>query len=575
MLGVVGKVKDNELTDVAAVSVANNPKVGNKVAQAMSKVGMQVIPKEDLDLLEHQLQQLYLPSYAAMKPTKPGLEEPQEQIHRITSNIRSARTHVSSLFSLGLVELKIASTAAHEYVHRPWSVRSVFRMPTLDLLFQLRISPPRPVNVKYHQNWPMVAIQDRVVPDNNSLPFTSSSFFFGRTLSSQSKFKAAYVLGQLQNIAASDALSRVLKDVNAHPMVRHEAAEALGSIAVRGGNFNALTNEWVDLGYIRGVTAGLIPYRGTISGLRRFLHEEDILGLYRNYRYITYKIEDQHVTIDKIGGPDETYEDFTNSLPVDECRYAVFDFDFKRSGIRMAYSSASIVVVVVAAATEVPKSASDLGMVKEVRPVFLPRADAAASGECDIGHEKGWTGAVCGHTCTSISVYGEKGSASGTLSGPQSEDIQALYHDGYNKLRSQTNSSLELYEYIIFVLAATASRKTNNKGCCVAHECTSVDHPSNNYSYYADIGVDDNHSAITHSIRMNAGQEGVATAVEDGITICDQKDISKEKARLAANQVDQTRKKRYASDDQQARAATILDLPKFWILAGTFGAVDH
>ncbi|GJV02739.1 hypothetical protein Tco_1336308 [Tanacetum coccineum] len=75
---------------------------------------------------------------------------------------------------------------------------------------------------------------------------------------------------------------------------------------------------------------------------------------------------------------------------------------------------------------------------------------------------------------------------------------------------------------IVDVVLSTlrTSRKTNNKGCCVAHECTSVDHPSNNYSYYADIGVDDNHSAITHSIRMNAGQEGVAMAVEDGITIC-------------------------------------------------------
>ncbi|KVH94326.1 Armadillo-like helical, partial [Cynara cardunculus var. scolymus] len=41
----------------------------------------------------------------------------------------------------------------------------------------------------------------------------------------------AYVLGQLQNKSASDALSRILKDVNEHPMVRHEAAEALGSIA--------------------------------------------------------------------------------------------------------------------------------------------------------------------------------------------------------------------------------------------------------------------------------------------------------------------------------------------------------
>nr|GEW71703.1 ARM repeat superfamily protein [Tanacetum cinerariifolium] len=38
---------------------------------------------------------------------------------------------------------------------------------------------------------------------------------------------------ELQNIAASDALSRVLKDVNEHPMVRHEAAEALGFIAAK------------------------------------------------------------------------------------------------------------------------------------------------------------------------------------------------------------------------------------------------------------------------------------------------------------------------------------------------------
>ncbi|CAI9300675.1 unnamed protein product [Lactuca saligna] len=45
------------------------------------------------------------------------------------------------------------------------------------------------------------------------------------------RHEVAYVLGQLQNKYASDALSRVLKDVNEHPMVRHEAAEALGSIA--------------------------------------------------------------------------------------------------------------------------------------------------------------------------------------------------------------------------------------------------------------------------------------------------------------------------------------------------------
>ncbi|KAL8530329.1 hypothetical protein ACS0TY_007386 [Phlomoides rotata] len=45
------------------------------------------------------------------------------------------------------------------------------------------------------------------------------------------RHEVAYVLGQLQNKKASDALSQVLRDVNQHPMVRHEAAEALGSIA--------------------------------------------------------------------------------------------------------------------------------------------------------------------------------------------------------------------------------------------------------------------------------------------------------------------------------------------------------
>ncbi|KAJ8623777.1 hypothetical protein MRB53_032307 [Persea americana] len=45
------------------------------------------------------------------------------------------------------------------------------------------------------------------------------------------RHEVAYVLGQLQNKAASATLSEVLRNVNEHPMVRHEAAEALGSIA--------------------------------------------------------------------------------------------------------------------------------------------------------------------------------------------------------------------------------------------------------------------------------------------------------------------------------------------------------
>ncbi|KAK7406143.1 hypothetical protein VNO78_07763 [Psophocarpus tetragonolobus] len=48
----------------------------------------------------------------------------------------------------------------------------------------------------------------------------------------------------------------------------------------------------------------------------------------RIYRFITFKIEQQQVLVDKIGGPTESYDDFQASLPANECRYAVYDFDF-------------------------------------------------------------------------------------------------------------------------------------------------------------------------------------------------------------------------------------------------------
>ncbi|XP_072058260.1 uncharacterized protein [Arachis hypogaea] len=48
----------------------------------------------------------------------------------------------------------------------------------------------------------------------------------------------------------------------------------------------------------------------------------------RNYRFIVFRIENQEVVVEKLGSPDETYDDFTASLPANECRYAVFDFDF-------------------------------------------------------------------------------------------------------------------------------------------------------------------------------------------------------------------------------------------------------
>lgn len=48
------------------------------------------------------------------------------------------------------------------------------------------------------------------------------------------------------------------------------------------------------------------------------------------HRYIVFKIDERSrlVTVDKVGGPGESYADLAASLPGDDCRYAVFDFDF-------------------------------------------------------------------------------------------------------------------------------------------------------------------------------------------------------------------------------------------------------
>lgn len=48
------------------------------------------------------------------------------------------------------------------------------------------------------------------------------------------------------------------------------------------------------------------------------------------HRYIVFKIDERSrlVTVDKVGGPGENYDDLAASLPNDDCRYAVFDFDF-------------------------------------------------------------------------------------------------------------------------------------------------------------------------------------------------------------------------------------------------------
>ncbi|KAJ4911006.1 Actin-depolymerizing factor 4 [Raphanus sativus] len=50
----------------------------------------------------------------------------------------------------------------------------------------------------------------------------------------------------------------------------------------------------------------------------------------RTHRFIVYKIEEKQkqVVVEKVGEPIQTYEEFAASLPAEECRYAIYDFDF-------------------------------------------------------------------------------------------------------------------------------------------------------------------------------------------------------------------------------------------------------
>ncbi|KAH7421691.1 hypothetical protein KP509_13G071300 [Ceratopteris richardii] len=50
----------------------------------------------------------------------------------------------------------------------------------------------------------------------------------------------------------------------------------------------------------------------------------------RTHRFILYKIDDKlnKIVVDKLGGPDESFDAFTSSFPEKDCRYAVYDYDY-------------------------------------------------------------------------------------------------------------------------------------------------------------------------------------------------------------------------------------------------------
>lgn len=63
------------------------------------------------------------------------------------------------------------------------------------------------------------------------------------------------------------------------------------------------------------------------------------LKLRKKYRYIVYKLNDDNtsIVIEKKMESCDKYDDFLGQLPENDCRYAVYDFEFEKSpgeGIR-------------------------------------------------------------------------------------------------------------------------------------------------------------------------------------------------------------------------------------------------
>ncbi|CAL9061875.1 actin-depolymerizing factor 11 [Musa acuminata AAA Group] len=50
----------------------------------------------------------------------------------------------------------------------------------------------------------------------------------------------------------------------------------------------------------------------------------------KTHRYVIFKIDEKRkqVIVEKTGDATESYDDFMASLPENDCRYAVYDFDF-------------------------------------------------------------------------------------------------------------------------------------------------------------------------------------------------------------------------------------------------------
>nr|GMC82668.1 actin-depolymerizing factor 10 [Ipomoea batatas] len=129
-----------------------------------------------------------------------------------------------------------------------------------------------------------------------------------------------------------DSRTLVVTTIAAPVPVQHHPPSALevttvGSLAAPSSSGPALSPRTSHLTLVPSSPANSASGVGVVDECKLKFME---LKAKRCFRYIVFKIDEvsQVVVVEKMGSHEENHVDFTNSLPADECRYAVFDYDF-------------------------------------------------------------------------------------------------------------------------------------------------------------------------------------------------------------------------------------------------------
>ncbi|PSC73096.1 deoxyhypusine hydroxylase [Micractinium conductrix] len=159
-----------------------------------------------------------------LQPLREHLQDPCQEV---AHTCQLALQRIEHFAAAAAAAQAAAEADANATESRYYSVDPTPAAPASTPLPQLASSlldEEEPIFQRYRA---MFALRNR--GGSEAVQALGSSFTSAR--SALLKHEVAYVLGQMQDALAFATLKRVLEDANENPMVRHEAAEALGSIA--------------------------------------------------------------------------------------------------------------------------------------------------------------------------------------------------------------------------------------------------------------------------------------------------------------------------------------------------------